>query len=87
MVSGAKTRWGSVLTTGLSTVQGLWETGADELLKLLEEEISDDILDQTEATKIQKKIRKNNKQALDEAKQTEYEEERIEKWQEVSKLT
>ena len=36
-------------------MQGLWETEADELLELLEEEISEDILDQIEATKISKK--------------------------------
>ena len=58
MVSDAKTRRGSVLTTGLSTVQGLWGTGADELLEPLEEEILEDILDQMEATKNFKKNRK-----------------------------
>ena len=80
MVSGAKTRRDSVLTTGSSTVQGLWGTGTDEFLELLEEEISEDILDQMEATKNpEKKIEKNSKQALEEAKRTEYEEERIEK--------
>ena len=87
MASGAKTRRGSVLTMGSSTVQGLWGTGADELLEPLEEEISEDILDQMEATKIPKIIGKNNKQALEEAKRTEYEEERTKKWQEVSGLT
>ena len=54
MVSGAKARQGSILATGSSTVPVLWETGADELLELLEEEISEDILDQMEATKISK---------------------------------
>ena len=54
MVSGAKARQGSVLATGSSTVQGLWRIGTDELLELLEEEISEDILDQTENTKISK---------------------------------
>ena len=44
MVSGAKIGRGSVPTTGSSTVQGLWETGADELLELLEEKISENIL-------------------------------------------
>ena len=68
MVSDAKARQGSVLATGSSTVPVLWRTGADELLKLLEEEISEDILDQMEATKIPKKIKKNSKQALEEAK-------------------
>ena len=68
MVSGAKTRQGSILTMGSSTVQGLWGTGADELLEPLEEEISEDILDQMEATKIPKKIEKYSKQALEEAK-------------------
>ena len=54
MVSGAKARQGLVLATGSSTVPVLWETGADELLELLEEEISKDILDQMEVTKSQK---------------------------------
>ena len=54
MVSGAKARQGSVLAMGSSTIPVLWGTGADELLKLLEEEMSEDILDQTEATKISK---------------------------------
>ena len=36
---------------GSSMVQGLWGFGADELLELLEEEISKDILDQMKATK------------------------------------
>ena len=54
MVSGAKIRQGSIPATGPSTIQGLWEIGADELLELLEEEISEDILDQMEATKISK---------------------------------
>ena len=58
MVSGAKIRRGSVLTTGSSTVQGLWRTGADELLEPLEEEISKNILDQIEATK---NLEKNQK--------------------------
>ena len=51
MVSDAKARQGSVLATDSSMVQGLWKTGTDELLELLEEEISEDILDQMEATK------------------------------------
>ena len=54
MVSGAKARQGSVLATGSSTVPVLWGIGADELLELLEKEISEDILDQMEATKIPK---------------------------------
>ena len=54
MVSGAKARQGSVLATGSSTVEGLWRTGADELLELLEEKISEDILDQMEVTKSRK---------------------------------
>ena len=54
MVSGAKARQGSVLAMGSSTVPVLWGIGADKLLELLEEEISEDILDQTEATKIPK---------------------------------
>ena len=54
MVFGAKARQGSVLATGSSTVPGLWGTGADELLELLEEEISEDILGQMKATKSQK---------------------------------
>ena len=58
MVSGAKARQGSVLATGSSMVPVLWETGADELLELLEEEISEEILDQMEATKIPKKSKK-----------------------------
>ena len=58
MVSDAKTRQGSILAMGPSTVQGLWETGADKLLELLEEEISEDTLDQTEATKISKNWKK-----------------------------
>ena len=58
MVSGAKARQGLVLATGSSTVQGLWGIGADKLLELLEEEISEDILDQIEATKNPEKNRK-----------------------------
>ena len=59
MVSGAKTRRGSVPTTDPSTVRGLWETRTDELLELLEEEISEDILDQMEATRnLEKKYQK-----------------------------
>ena len=54
MVSGAKARQGSVLAMGSSTVPVLWGTRADELLELLEEEISEDISDQMEATKIPK---------------------------------
>ena len=54
MVSGAKARQGSDLAMGSSMVQRYWETGADELLELLEEEISEDILDQMEAIKISK---------------------------------
>ena len=54
-MSGARIRRGSILTTGSSMVQGLWGTGADELLEQLEEEISKDILDQMEATKNLKK--------------------------------
>ena len=51
MVSGAKARQGSVLAAGSPTVPVLWGTEADELLELLEEEISEDILDQMEAIK------------------------------------
>ena len=54
MVSGAKAGQGLILATGSSTVPVLWRTEADELLELLEEEISEDILDQMEATKIPK---------------------------------
>ena len=54
MVSDAKVGQSLVLTTSSSTVPVLWRTGADELLELLEEEISEDILDQTKATKILK---------------------------------
>ena len=54
MVSGAKAGQGSVLATGSSMVPVLWGTEADELLELLEKEISEDILDQIEATKIPK---------------------------------
>ena len=61
MVSGAKARQGSVLAAGSSTVPVLWGTGADELLELLEEEISEDISNQMEATKILEKIKKNSK--------------------------
>ena len=58
MVFGAKAEQGSVLAMDSSTVQGLWGTGSNELLELLEEEISKDILDQMEATKISKKLKK-----------------------------
>ena len=57
-MSGAKARQGSVLATGSSIVQGLWRTGANELLKLLEEEIPEDIVDQMEATTIPKELGK-----------------------------
>ena len=67
MVSGTKARQGSVLAIGSTAILGLWGTGADELLELLEKEISEDILDQTKATKSQKN-QKNSKHALKEAK-------------------
>ena len=58
MVSDAKARQDSVLATSSSMIQGLWGTGADELLEMLEEEISKDILNQIEATKNPEKNRK-----------------------------
>ena len=64
MVSDAKARQGSVLAIDSIAIPGFWRTGADELL---EEEISEDILDRTKATKSQKN-QKNSEQALKEAK-------------------